>query len=206
MSLDLPTEVDETKQAVRQGKPTLVISDNPEVFGGLSQGFRFVKEKTHRHYLRLAVLALGLLAMIPAAFIAFRVYLEFAGTGNGRLFLDIVKILFISAAVIAIVALAVLPFAYKKLKNLLIDMEEVALFGRDFALFNLPIYRQQLVQLNEKLKGEGSEQAVASGLDMVKDLLPVIKLLMAKEKNFLKWGMSGFKMLKKLKGFVEGKI
>lgn len=206
MSLDLPTEVDETKQAARQGKPPLVISENPEVFGGLSQGFRFVKEKTHRHYLRLAVLALGLLAMIPVAFIAFRVYLEFAGSGNGRLFLDIVKILFISAAVIAIVALAVLPFAYKKLKNLLIDMEEVALFGRDFALFNLPIYRQQLVQLNEKLKGEGSEEAVASGLDMVKDLLPVIKLLMAKEKNFLKWGMSGFKMLKKLKGFVEGKI
>ncbi|MBI1271725.1 hypothetical protein GC174_14955 [bacterium] len=205
MSLDLPTEV-ETKKAARQGKPPLVISDNPEVFGGLSQGFRFVKEKTHRHYLRLAMLALGLLAMIPVAFIAFRVYLEFAGSGNGRLFLDIVKILFISAALIAIVALAALPFAYKKLKNLLIDMEEVALFGRDFALFNLPIYRQQLVQLNEKLKGEGSEEAVASGLDMVKDLLPVIKLLMAKEKNFLKWGMSGFKMLKKLKGFVEGKI
>ena len=205
MSPDLPTEI-ETKKAARPGKPPLVISENPEIFGGLSQGFRFVKEKNHRHYLQLAIIALVILAMIPVAFIAVRVYLEYAGSGNGKLFVDIVKILFISAAFVAIVALAVLPFAYKKLKNLLIDMEEVALFGRDFALFNLPIYRQQLVQLNEKLKGEGSEEAVASGLDMIKDLMPVIKLLMAKEKNFLKWGMSGFKMLKKLKGFVEGKI
>ena len=88
--------------------------------------------------------------------------------------------------------------------NLLIEVEEVALFGRDFALFNLPIYRQQLVDLKEKLKGTDKEEVI-SGLDIVKDLAPIFKMFMAKDKSLLKWGMSGFKMFKKLKSFIEGK-
>lgn len=202
-----PTEV---KHAPSQAETisrsgSLVISENPEVFGGLSAGFTFVKKQEHRKLISKGVIALTLVAMIPVSFIAYRIYLEFFTQGNGRMLLDIVKILFITGAAFTILFFIILPFTYKAILKKLIEVEEVALFGRDFALFNLPIYRQQLVQLNEKLKGGGENEAVMSGLDLVKDLVPVVKLLMAKEKNLLRWGMSGFKMLKNLKNFFEGK-
>ena len=184
---------------------SLVISENPEVFGGLSAGFSFVKEQEHRKLMQKGIMILILVSMIPLSIIAFRIYLEFSTEGNGKVMLDIVKILFITGATFVIAFFASLPFTYKLIKKRLIEMEEVALFGRDFALFNLPIYRQQLVQLNDKLKGAAEDEAVFSGLDLVKDLVPVVKLLMARERNLLKWGMSGFKMLKNLKSFFEGK-
>ena len=107
----------------------------------------------------------------------------------------------------SIVGLVVFPFIYKDLKDALIDIEEVALFGRDFALFNLPIYRQQLVELNKKLAGkdEMGRTGLENGLNIVKDLAPVLKLLMAKDKSLFKLGISGFKMFKNLKTFFEGK-
>ena len=201
------TELTETKTSDEtvSTNGSLVISDNPEIFGKMSDGFQFVKSKKHRDYIRLLMIALAVLALIPVLFIAFRIYVEFSGDGNGRWIIDSVKILFIYGFVVAIVLMIAFPFIYKELKDTLIDIEEVALFGRDFALFNLPIYRQQLVDLNKKLQGDDDKSGIESGLEIVKDLAPVIKLLMAKDKSLFRLGVSGFKMFKKLKTFFEGK-
>lgn len=181
-----------------------VISDNPEIFGKMSDGFQFFKNKKHHDYIRLAGMTLAILTLIPIAFIAFRIYLELSSEGNGRWIIDSVKILFIYGSSLTILGLIVFPFIYKDVKEALIDIEEVALFGRDFALFNLPIYRQQLVELQKKLAGN-EETGELSGLEIVKDLAPVLKLLLAKDKSLFKLGVSGFKMFKKLKTFFEGK-
>ena len=196
-----------TNEKTNSKSGSLVISENPEIFGKMSDGFQFFKNKKHRDYLKLAIIALAVLTLIPVAFIAFRIYLEFFVQGNGRWIIDSVKILFIYGFVLSIVGLVVFPFIYKDLKDALIDIEEVALFGRDFALFNLPIYRQQLVELNKKLAGkdEMGRTGLENGLNIVKDLAPVLKLLMAKDKSLFKLGISGFKMFKNLKTFFEGK-
>lgn len=201
-SHEITTEVKSSGSGSKRG--TLVISENPEQFPKFASGFQFVKEQKHREYIRLAIIALTIIALIPICCIAFRIYLEFSGSGNGLWLVDTVKILFIFFTVIFAITLVALGIFRNQILDLLIEVEEVCLFGRDFALFNLPIYREQLIQLREKLKGNEEEEAM-SGLDFIKDLAPVVKLLMAKEKSLFKWGVSGFKMFKKLKTFMEGK-
>ena len=199
-------EITTTKNKVEKDsrRASLVISENPEEFPKFASGFQFVKEKKHREYINLALTGLAVVAMIPVVFIVIRIFVEFQGQGNGLWLVDSVKILFIFFVAIFALTLCAIFLFRKTILELLIEVEEVCLFGRDFALFNLPIYREQLVQLREKLKGDPKDETI-SGFDFLKDLAPVVKLLMAKNKSLFKWGVSGFKMFKKLKTFMEGK-
>ncbi|MGD9683077.1 MAG: hypothetical protein AB7W16_17950 [Candidatus Obscuribacterales bacterium] len=180
------------------------ISEHPEQFGKLSLLFWTFAGFRPSRYLRYIPWIVLLVITILGLPIAFRFYVESKGEPTGRVWLDSAKIIFIYVTITFSVALIAAGIYYKRLKRDLEEFEELAFLGRDFARFNLPYYRQEIKQLNEKLAGTNKEE-VLTGIDMFKDLMPVINLLMAKEKNLLKWGLSGLKALKTVKSIFGGK-
>ncbi len=116
--------------------------------------------------------------------------------------LYIAKIVFIYIAFGAAGGCAAVLFNYRELIFTLRQTEEFINVLRDEAVYQLESLRMMLEDTKRKLfpPEEQAEQSVA---DLVKTALPVVMLLINKEKNALKWGMFGLKVAREAMDFFK---
>ncbi len=187
---------------------SLKVTDNPEKFGALAEAFAFVEERRIYDLIASARgLAIKVAIVLSLPIIAYSAYyVSPIGPGilSGGLVLGIVKIVTIYAFSALIVALLVIWRYGKSIIYYLEMAEEYAQLGRDITALYMPVYREQLKELNEKLVRHGQEPVGPNGVDLAKELMPFVTLFLKKEKSILKWGLTGLKLYKTISKFFKG--
>lgn len=117
--------------------------------------------------------------------------------------LYIAKIVFIYIALGLTGACAAVLINYRELIFTLRQAEELTNVVRDEAVFQLEALRAMLEDLKKRLFPPTEEQAHASVAELVKSALPVVMLLINKEKNALRWGMFGLKVAREAMDFFK---
>lgn len=117
--------------------------------------------------------------------------------------LYIAKIVFIYITLGAAGGCAAVLFNYRELIFTLRQTEELINVLRDEAVYQLESLRMMLEDVKRKLFPP-EEQAEANVADLVKSALPVVMLLINKEKNALRWGMFGLKVAREAMDFFKG--
>lgn len=183
-----------------------LISNQPERFGALSEAFLYIEEKRYEEVMakiKGISLVVGIILLIPiAGRIAWRVMNNsfFPGT-----MVDIIKILVVYVA-LAIIGALIACWKYRdKIMEILLQLEDLAWFGDDLARFYMPYVRGELKEFNERLTKAKQEPDLPTGVDLAKELWPVISLIIKRDPNILKWGKVGLKAFKTLSVFFKDK-
>ena len=193
----------------------VVVSEHPEKFGPLAQLFLFIEERKLYEYrdqlVMISCVFAGILSIPIILYTVNYLYINGITTGDwqriisGGLLVDIVKILMIYA-LIGVIGALVLVFKFRS--ELMLELqqaEEYAYLGRDMTKMYMPIYREQLRELNAKIGAATRDSTIPTGLELAKDLVPLVSLLLKKEPNMLKWGLSGLKVYRTLSSFLRNK-
>lgn len=184
-----------------------LVSEHPEVFGPLTDAFQAINRDKLIQKARLALNCLIVFLLVLAAPIAYRIYVELATpqAANGEVWMDTIKIIALYVCIALTLLLLGLGMYYFRLKHLLMELEENAELGRDMARVMFPYYRQQLEEIKFKIKKATSvDQQDAQGFaTIVKSLLPVAQMLLAKDASMIKWGMQGLNLYKSFSGFFK---
>ncbi len=183
-----------------------LISNQPERFGALSEAFLYIEEKRYEEVLNrikgMSILV-GILLLIPiAGRVAWRVINNTVFPGT---IVDIVKILVVYVA-IAIIAALIACWKYReKIMEILLQLEDLAWFGDDLARFYMPYVRGELKEFNERLTKARQDPELPTGVDLAKELWPIVSLILKRDPNILKWGKVGLKAFKTLSVFFKDK-
>ena len=150
----------------------------------------------------IALLILVALLSLP---VLWRIYYEFFQHKTHKLWLDVLKILFVYTFVSTIGGMIILRVYLNKIMSTLYQMEEAAFKGRDLARFYLPQARDELRHVRDRIASHNKEADAPSAADIAKTVMPVIGMLLKNEQNLLRWGMSGMKVYKTVSAFLKGK-
>ncbi len=183
-----------------------LISNQPERFGALSEAFLYIEEKRYEEVINkikgISILV-GILLLIPIiGRVTWRVMNNTVFPGT---VVDIVKILLVYA-VVAIIGTLIAYWKYRdKIMEILLQLEDLAWFGDDLARFYMPYVRGELKDFNERLTKAKQDPDLPTGMDLAKDLWPVVSLIIKRDPNLLKWGQVGLKAFKTLSVFFKDK-
>lgn len=184
-----------------------LVSEHPEVFGPLTDAFKAINRDKLIQKAKLALNCLVVFLLLLAAPIAYRIYVELQApqAANGEVWMDTIKIIALYVCIALTLLLIGLGMYYFRLKHLLMQLEENAELGRDMARVMFPYYRQELQEIKHKIKGATAvNQQDAQGFaTIVKSLLPVAQMLLAKDASMIKWGMQGLNLYKSFSGFFK---
>ncbi len=208
MSPETQIESQPTNKQVVEARPKPaypLISNQPDRFGALSEAFLFVEEK--RIYelfgkLKFYSVVAAVLLAIP---IAIHLYVRFAAgaplTGTA---LDIAKILIVYVLIGSVLALIGFFMYRHKIMELLAQLEDLAYFGDDMARFYMPYVRSELKEFNDKIRKAKDAPDEPNPVEIMKDLWPVVSMLLKRDADILKWGKVGMRAYKTLSTFFKG--
>jgi hypothetical protein len=182
-----------------------LISNQPDRFGALSEAFLFVEEKRLYELLgklkMYSVIAIILLALPIVGHVAMRFASNEPMAGT---VLDVVKILLVYVLVGSVAALSGFFLYRHKIMELLAQLEDLAYFGDDMARFYMPYVRSEMKDFNEKIRKHKEAPELPSSLDIMRDVWPVVSLLLKRDTDLIKWGKVGLKAYKALSVFFKG--
>ncbi|MBX9667451.1 MAG: hypothetical protein K2X93_07520 [Candidatus Obscuribacterales bacterium] len=183
-----------------------LISNQPERFGALSEAFLYIEEKRYEEVINKIKgisIFVGILLLIPIiGRVTWRVMNNTVFPGT---VVDIVKILLVYA-VVAIIGALIAYWKYRdKIMEILLQLEDLAWFGDDLARFYMPYVRGELKDFNERLTKAKQDPDLPTGMDLAKELWPVVSLIIKRDPNLLKWGQVGLKAFKTLSVFFKDK-
>lgn len=182
-----------------------LISNQPERFGALSEAFLFVEEKRlYELFARAkwyAILSAVLLAIPIVIHVAIRVSSHEPLNGIA---MDVLKIIFSYLMIGSIGALVGIFVYRRKIMEILNQLEDLAYFGDDMARFYMPYLRSELREFNERMNRHKQDPTIPTSLEIVRDLWPVVSMLLKRDPNILNWGKVGFKVYKTVSAFFKG--
>ncbi len=182
-----------------------LISNQPDRFGALSEAFLFVEEKRIYEIIGKVKFYSLIAAVVLAIPIAIHLYLRFAANAPlpGTV-MDVAKILILYVLIGSVGALTGFFIYRHKIMELLAQLEDLAYFGDDMARFYMPYVRSEMKDFNERIRKLKDEPAVPNSMEIMKDLWPVVSLLLKRDADILKWGKVGMKAYKVLSSFFKG--
>jgi hypothetical protein len=182
-----------------------LISNQPDRFGALSEAFLFVEEKRLFEYLGklkfYSIIAVILLALPIIGHVATRLNSHDPTAG---IVLDVAKILLVYVLIGSVAALSGFFLYRHKIMELLAQLEDLAYFGDDMARFYMPYLRSEMKDFNEKIRKYEQGPATPSSIDIMKDVWPVVSMLLKHDTDIIKWGKVGMKAYKALSVFFKG--
>lgn len=198
-TIDLPlTHV----EASREYDPA--ITANPERFGALAVLFSYVEDRKLYDDLRRIRRLIITLSLVPIAVIGWRIALAVQAQSINNLPLDILKIIFFFVLLIGIVAIVGVHLFKKDIEELLAQLEQEAVFGRDMARFYLPLAREELKDINKKIKAYGEEaETTPSHTEILKNIMPLISFAFKKETSIIRWAIAGLRAYKTLSSIFK---
>jgi len=196
-----------TQPTQNKKQELFLVSEHPEVFGPLTDVFQAVNRDKLIQKAKFALNCLIMFLIVLALPIGYRIYIELSApqAANGEVWIDSIKIIALYVCIALTLLLLGLGMYYFRLKHLLSEIEENAELGRDMARVMFPYYRQELQQIKFKIKQATSiDQQDAQGFaTIVKSLLPVAQMLLAKDASMIKWGMQGLNLYKSFSGLFK---
>lgn len=203
---DTSIEPMDTTVVETHSKPSYpLISNQPDRFGALSEAFLFVEEKRLYELMDKAKfwsIVAGGIAALP---IIIHLYFRFAsGAPFAGTVMDIAKMVVCEVLFLSLLALGALFYFRHKIMQLLGQLEDLAYFGDDMARFYMPYARSELKEFNDKIRKHREQPDMPSSIEIMKDVWPVISLLLKRDANILHWGKVGMKAYKALSSFFKG--
>ena len=184
------------------------VTDSPDKFGVLAEAFTFLEER--RIYDIIANIRGKLIVLVTFLSLPILAYAGYyvsplgPGILSGGLLMGVLKILTFYTLVALILVLAAIGVYGKSIIHYLELAEEYAQLGRDMTALYMPVYREQLKELNEKLLKQKYQADIPTAADLAKDLMPFVSLFLKKEKNIIKWGLTGLRVYKTVSKFFKG--
>lgn len=182
-----------------------LISNQPDRFGALSEAFLFVEEKRIYELFGKVKFYSVVAAVLLAIPIAIHLYVRFAaGAPLTGTVLDVAKILIVYVLIGSVLALVGFYMYRHKIMELLAQLEDLAYFGDDMARFYMPYVRSELKEFNDKIRKAKDAPDEPNPVEIMKDLWPVVSMLLKRDADILKWGKVGMRAYKTLSTFFKG--
>ncbi len=103
---------------------------------------------------------------------------------------------------ISAICLATLWFQ-PKIMSELTQAEELAYLAREQAFVDLNMAREELKRLRHKLRRDTDDEGYGHVNELLKMVSPLVMMFIQKEKNVLRWGMFGWKVMQNAMAVIK---
>ncbi|MBY0551126.1 MAG: hypothetical protein K2W95_27855 [Candidatus Obscuribacterales bacterium] len=141
--------------------------------------------------------------VVACLVVAVPIAVFFIGTAEHRLWLakGLVSLMFI---VLGLVSLVVLSNAQRWREELMIAESQMDIM-RDEVLVAGMMARAQMADARERLRRDPEKEQSEIVASLMKQAMPLITLVMKKERSYMTWGLAGFKLMRSVIRYLSNK-